>query len=261
MKQREVAIQIQGLKKAFGKKVVLNGVDLEIFKGESLVVIGASGTGKSVLIKHVIGLLKPDAGEVKVSGTSLSTLKPYEQHLFRRKFGMLFQGGALFDSMSVYENIAFPLRERRKLRPVEIDRRVREMLALVEMTGWEDRMPADLSGGMKKRVGLARALATEPEIMLYDEPTTGLDPVMGGVIDRLIVRTRDRLKVTSMTITHDMKSAYRIAHRIAMLYKGKVIQIGTVEEIRNSTIPEVKEFVLDRTAHLEAAVSSDSRKH
>lgn len=245
-----IAIKIRGLQKHFGSKKVLDGVNLDINTGESMVVIGASGTGKSVLIKHVIGLMKPDAGEILIDGVNVSELNPFDLGVFCRRFGMLFQGGALFDSMSVYDNVAFPLRERGELTEREISERVNEMLSLVEMDDRESLMPADLSGGMKKRVGLARAMAPSPSIMLYDEPTTGLDPVMGGVIDRLIVRTRDRYKVTSITITHDMRSAFRIAHRIAMLYKGKVIMVGTPEEIANASIFEVREFVADRTAYL-----------
>mgnify|MGYP000860159541 CR=1 FL=1 len=251
---QEATIQIRGLKKKFGSKVVLDGVDLDIRSGESMVVIGASGTGKSVLIKHVIGLMKPDSGEIRVDGVDVSSLHPYQLGLFCRRFGMLFQGGALFDSMNVYDNVAFPLRERGGMSEREIATKVTEMLSLVEMDGREKLMPSDLSGGMKKRVGLARAMAPNPSIMLYDEPTTGLDPVVGGVIDRLIVRTRDRYRVTSITITHDMRSAYRIAHRIAMLYKGKVIMVGTPEEFSHATIPEVREFVADRTARLTRSI-------
>jgi phospholipid/cholesterol/gamma-HCH transport system ATP-binding protein len=248
--KNSVTIDIKGLKKSFGEKKVLDGVDLEIKKGESMVIIGASGTGKSVLIKHVIGLMLPDAGTVSVDGVRIAELSSFEANVFRRRFGMLFQGGALFDSMTVYDNIAFPLCERGGVPAKQIDERVREMLSLVEMTGWESHMPSDLSGGMKKRVGLARALVASPSIMLYDEPTTGLDPVVGGVIDRLIVRTRDRFSVTSITITHDMKSANRIADKIAMLFRGKVIAIGSPEEIRKDSLPEVREFVKDRTSML-----------
>ncbi|MBN1356259.1 ABC transporter ATP-binding protein [bacterium] len=251
MNPEQPVISIRGLKKSFGVKRVLNGVDLEVNKGESVAIIGASGSGKSVTIKHVIGLMKPDEGDIFVDGVNVSTLDGFELDEFRRRFGMLFQGGALFDSMSVYDNIAFPLRELKLMPARETDARVRECLDLVDMTGWKDHMPASLSGGMRKRVGLARALAPGPNIMLYDEPTTGLDPVVGGIIDNLIVRTRDAFQVTSITITHDMKSAYRIAHRIAMLYKGKIIMIGTPDEMKACEIPQVSEFVADRTAHLD----------
>ncbi len=245
-------IQIRSLKKTFGSKIVLSGVDLDVYRGESIAVIGASGTGKSVLIKHIIGLLKPDSGTIMVDDVNVASLTPLERGVFVRRFGMLFQGGALFDSMSVYQNIAFPMVERASYSKEQINKKVMELLALVEMDGWENMYPADLSGGMKKRIGLARALATEPSIMLYDEPTTGLDPVVGGVIDKLIVRTRDKYHVTSIAITHDMKSAYRIAHRIAMLYKGKVIFVGTPEEIQKCEIPEVKNFVTDRVSTILA---------
>ena len=246
----EPKIKIRGLKKSFRAKVVLDGVDLDISPGESMAVIGASGTGKSVLIKHIIGLMSPDAGEISVDGIDVTRLNRYEANEFRQRFGMLFQGGALFDSMTVFENVAFPLRERKQMKETQIASRVMELLEMVEMKGWESASPSDLSGGMKKRIGLARALISNPSIMLYDEPTTGLDPVVGGIIDKLIIRTRDMLKVTSITITHDMKSAYRIADRIAMLYKGKVIQVGTPDEIRKSAIWQVREFVEDRTAIL-----------
>ena len=252
-------IRLKNLKKSFGSKKVLKGINLDIFKGESMVVIGASGTGKSVLVKHVIGLLTPNAGKVIVDGVDISTLDQIQLDLFRRRFGMLFQGGALFDSMNVFENVAFPLmeRERGKYTKKEVKNIVFEMLDLVEMREYVDYWPVDLSGGMKKRVGLARALASNPSIMLYDEPTTGLDPVVGGVIDRLITRTRDRFNVTSITITHDMRSAYRIGDRIAMLYKGDKIFDGTPDQIKYCEIPEVKEFVKDRTSHISYLNDAD----
>jgi phospholipid/cholesterol/gamma-HCH transport system ATP-binding protein len=246
-----VSIRIENLHKSFGDKKVLQGVDLQIRKGESIAVIGASGTGKSVLIKHIIGLLKPDSGGIFVDGINVSALDQAELNEFRSRFGMLFQGGALFDSLTVFENVAFPLRNRTRMKESDIRNRVMELLEMTGMQDWSDKWPSELSGGMKKRAGLSRALAINPSIMLYDEPTTGLDPVMGGIIDKLIVKTRDHFSVTSITITHDMRSAARIANRIAMLYKGKVIQAGTPEEIKDSRLPEVKEFVKDRTAMLE----------
>ena len=255
-----VTISIKNISKSFGQKKVLNGISLDIQKGESIAVIGASGTGKSVLIKHVIGLLKPDSGEIAVDGINVGQLNGFSLDKFRQRFGMLFQGGALFDSMNVFENVAFPLFEEGKLSVSEIQQRVRELLDLVEMSGREKLWPSDLSGGMKKRVGLARALAKNPSIMLYDEPTTGLDPVVGGVIDRLIVRTRDQFKATSITITHDMRSAYRIAHRIAMLHKGKIIKVGTPQELQRCEIPEVKEFVSDRTRSWMQTNNGQSRE-
>lgn len=250
--QPDVAIQIRNLWKAFGLKKVLQGIDLDISRGESIAVIGASGTGKSVLIKHIIGLLRPDAGEILVDGIDVLTLDQAELNEFRGRFGMLFQGGALFDSLTVFENVAFPLRHRTAMKNDEIKKKVLELLEMTGMENWGDRWPSELSGGMRKRVGLSRALAISPSIMLYDEPTTGLDPVMGGIIDQLIIKTRDTLNVTSITITHDMRSASRIANRIAMLYKGKVIQVGTPAEIMKSSVPEVSEFVRDRTAMLSA---------
>jgi len=248
VKQRDTAIEIKNLHKAFDSKQVLAGVDLDIYRGESIAVIGASGTGKSVLIKHIIGLLWPDKGRITVDGIDISRLDDAEMNDFRGRFGMLFQGGALFDSFTVFENVAFPLRNRTRMSSGEIRERVMRLLDMTGMSGWEDTWPSDLSGGMKKRVGLARALAIEPKFMLYDEPTTGLDPVMGGIIDNLIIKTRDSMSVTSITITHDMRSAARIANRIAMLYKGKVIQAGSPEEIMASDIPEVRNFVRDRTS-------------
>ena len=244
-------IRIENLHKAFGSKKVLRGVNLNIKKGESIAVIGASGTGKSVLIKHIIGLLKPDSGKIFVDDIDVSTLDQAQLNEFRSRFGMLFQGGALFDSLTVFENVAFPLRNRTKMNDTDIKKRVMDLLEMTGMQDWGDKWPSELSGGMKKRAGLSRALAINPSIMLYDEPTTGLDPVMGGIIDRLIVKTRDHFNVTSITITHDMRSATRIANRIAMLYKGKVIQAGTPEEIMNSALPEVREFVQDRTAIID----------
>lgn len=246
-----ISIKIENLHKAFGNKKVLSGVYLDIKRGESIAVIGASGTGKSVLIKHIIGLLKPDTGKILVDGINVATLDQAQLNEFRSRFGMLFQGGALFDSLTVFENVAFPLRNRTKMNESAIKKRVMDLLEMTEMQDWGDKWPSELSGGMKKRVGLSRALAINPSIMLYDEPTTGLDPVMGGIIDRLIVKTRDHFNVTSITITHDMRSASRIANRIAMLYKGKVIQAGTPEEIMNSSLPEVCEFVRNRASIMD----------
>jgi phospholipid/cholesterol/gamma-HCH transport system ATP-binding protein len=244
------AIKIKNLKKSFGTKKVLRDINLEIMEGESVAVIGASGTGKSVLIKHIIGLMRPDSGKIIVDEIDVTRLGQAEKNEYQKRFGMLFQGGALFDSLTVFENVAFPLRHRTKMGENLIKERVFELLEMTGMRGWENRWPDELSGGMKKRVGLARALAIKPKFMLYDEPTTGLDPVMGGIIDNLIVKTRDSLNVTSITITHDMRSARRIANRIAMLYKGVVIQAGKPQEIIDSNIPEVREFVRDRVANL-----------
>ena len=236
-------ISLRGLSKRFGTNQVLDGLDLEVERGETMVVIGGSGTGKSVLLKHIIGLLRPDAGEVVVDGVPVSRLKGWELKEFRKEFGMLFQGAALFDSLRVLDNVAFGLREHRRLKEAEIRERVREKLALVGLHGVEQLWPSELSGGMKKRVALARALAMEPKILLYDEPTTGLDPIRADSINDLIVELRDRLKVTGVAITHDMTSAYKIADRIAMLYKGKIIAVGTPQEMRDSEDPVVHQFI------------------
>lgn len=236
-------IQVINLYKAFGRKQVLSGANLEVKKGESMVVIGGSGTGKSVLIKHIIGLLKPDKGTIIVNSSDMTKLKGGELDNLRKKFGMLFQGAALFDSLSVWENVGFALRQHTRLSDDEIRKIAGEKLKMVGLTGIEDMMPADLSGGMKKRVGLARAIAMDPEILLYDEPTTGLDPIMADVINELIIEMKKKLNVTSIAITHDMVSAYKIADRIAMLYEGKIIEVGTPEEIRHTKNPIVRQFV------------------
>ncbi|MBI3609137.1 MAG: ABC transporter ATP-binding protein [Nitrospirae bacterium] len=236
-------IQLIDVYKSFGDNPVLRGATLTIERGETMVIIGGSGTGKSVILKHIIGLMKPDRGKVVVSGKDLATLKERALDELRKKFGMLFQGAALFDSLSVWENVGFSLRQQTHLSDREIKQLAVEKLAGVGLRGVEDRMPADLSGGMKKRVGLARALAMEPEILLYDEPTTGLDPIMADAINELIVEMKRRLKVTGVAITHDMTSAYKIADRIAMLYQGKILQVGTPDAIKNSGNPIVHQFV------------------
>jgi phospholipid/cholesterol/gamma-HCH transport system ATP-binding protein len=231
------------LYKSFGRNNVLDGVDLQIKRGESMVVIGGSGVGKSVLIKNIIGLLKPDAGSIWVEKVLVNTLSESEIRKMRMKFGMLFQYAALFDSMTVGDNVGFALARHAKISKAEIEERVAECLALVGLTGVEHLYPAELSGGMKKRVGLARAIAMKPKILLYDEPTTGLDPIMSDAINNLIIRLREKLEVTSIAITHDMVSAYKIADRIAMLYKGKIIEIGTPAEIKKTKNPFVRQFI------------------
>jgi phospholipid/cholesterol/gamma-HCH transport system ATP-binding protein len=236
-------IEIQDLYKSFGSKAVLSGLSLTIERGETMVVIGGSGTGKSVLLKHVIGLMKPDQGRVVVDGQEVGSLDETQLTDLRKKFGMLFQGAALFDSLSVWENVGFSLTQHSKLRPREVKEIAREKLALVGLKGVDDLMPAELSGGMKKRVGLARAIAHDPQIMLYDEPTTGLDPIMADVINELIIRLKHQLKMTSIAITHDMTSAYKIADRIAMLYQGAIQEVGTPDEIRASRNPIVRQFI------------------
>lgn len=237
------AITIADLHKSFGANHVLRGVDLTVEPGESMVIIGGSGSGKSVLIKHIIGLLKPDRGSILVNGEEVTTMRERQLKELRKKFGMLFQAAALFDSLTVGENVAFALVEHTRLSRAEIADRVREKLTLVGLPGTEDLFPSELSGGMKKRVGLARALAIEPEVILYDEPTTGLDPIMADAINDLIVEMRERFAITSVAITHDMVSAYKIGHRLAMLYQGKIIFTGTPEECKNTTDPMVRQFI------------------
>jgi phospholipid/cholesterol/gamma-HCH transport system ATP-binding protein len=236
-------IDIEDLHKSFNTKVVLAGLTLSIEHGETMVVIGGSGTGKSVLLKHVIGLMSPDHGRVLVEGQEVGQLNEARLIELRKKFGMLFQGSALFDSLSVWENVGFWLTQHTKLSPRQVREAAREKLALVGLKNVEDLMPAELSGGMKKRVGLARAIAHDPQIMLYDEPTTGLDPIMADVINELIIRLKEQLKVTSIAITHDMTSAYKIADRIAMLYQGRIQEVGTPDEIRGSADPVVRQFI------------------
>ncbi len=240
-------IQFADLYKAFDGKPVLTGVTLDVQDGETMVIIGYSGTGKSVALKHVVGLLQPDAGDVIVDGRPVSTLDRAELHGLRREIGFVFQFAALFDSMTVADNVALGLR-RRGLSDDEIAERVRDALALVDLTGTEDRMPAELSGGMRKRVGIARAIALRPRYLLYDEPTTGLDPVTSAVMDQLMVRTREHLGVTGIVVTHDMRSAYAVGDRIAMLYEGRIRQVGPVAEIQQTGDPVVRQFIEGRPA-------------
>ncbi|MBI4653890.1 MAG: ABC transporter ATP-binding protein [Nitrospirae bacterium] len=236
-------IDIADLHKSFGNNHVLRGVNLKINKGESVVIIGGSGSGKSVLLKHIIGLLKPDSGAVFVDSVDLAKIGEDELNELRKKFGMLFQASALFDSMTVWENVGFGLKRHKKLSDSKIKEIAVEKLKLVGLVGVEDSMPSELSGGMRKRVGLARAIAMEPEILLYDEPTTGLDPIMADAINDLIIEMREKLNITSIAITHDIKSAYKIADRIAMLYNGEIIDTGTPEEIKNTSNPVVRQFI------------------
>ena len=238
-------IEFQDLFKAFGAKRVLEGFSLQVRDGETMVIIGYSGSGKSVALKHIVGLLHPDAGEVIVDGQAVSTLDRDGLTLVRESIGYVFQFAALFDSLSVADNVALGLR-RRGLDEEEIDERVHEALALVDLSGTDERFPAELSGGMRKRVGIARAIALRPRYILYDEPTTGLDPVTSAVIDRLMVRTREHLGVTGIVVTHDMRSAYTVGDRIAMLYEGKVRQVSTVEEIQQTDDPVVRQFIEGR---------------
>ena len=226
-----------------GPQRVLDGVDLRVEKGESVVIIGRSGGGKSILLKHLIGLLGPDEGDVLIEGESIARMNERQLLNVRRKFGMLFQGAALFDSLTVAENVAFVLQRERKLTEQEIAKKVDEALEMVDLGGTQDKKPAELSGGMRKRVGLARAIIYQPRIVLYDEPTTGLDPIVADSIDQLIVRVRERLAVTTVAVTHDMRSARRIGQRILMLYRGRIHFNGTPEEIFQSQDPIVYRFV------------------
>lgn len=236
-------IEIKNIYKSFGGHPVLNGVNLRIEKGETMVVIGQSGGGKSVLLKHIVGILKPDEGEIWVDGVDITKLSNHALNMMRRRFGMLFQGAALFDSLTVGENVSFALRRYSSLDEKTIREKVREKLAMVGLRDIENIKPAELSGGMKKRVGLARAIAMEPEVVFYDEPTTGVDPIMGDAINNLIVDLHNKLKITSIAVTHDMTSAYKIADRIAMLYQGVIIGIGRPQEIKNTSNPIIRQFV------------------
>ncbi len=240
----ENKIEIKNLHKAFGKKVVLDGVDLEIKKGESLVVIGGSGTGKSVLIKCIQGILIPDTGSIKVDGQEIVNANEDIRDAMHGKMGMLFQGGALFDSLTVWENVAFGLIENKGMPKKEAKMEAVRLLRQVGLTpDVADLSPSELSGGMQKRVSLARAIATRPEIIFFDEPTTGLDPIMSDVINDLIIESAKGLGATALTITHDMASARKIADKIAMLYKGKIIWQGTVKEMDNTENPYVRQFI------------------
>jgi phospholipid/cholesterol/gamma-HCH transport system ATP-binding protein len=237
-------IQIRDLWKSFNGSEVLRGVDFDIREGETTVVIGRSGGGKSVLLKHVCGLLRPERGTLEVDGVDIVPLRERALTPVRKKFGFLFQGAALFDSLTLFDNVAFPLREERKLNEGEIEERVMQMLTLVDLAPARSKKPSELSGGMRKRAGLARACVTYPKYLLYDEPTTGLDPIRADNINELILRLRDELNVTGVAVTHDMVSAYKIADRIALLHEGKIYAIGTPKEIQASTDPVVKQFIM-----------------
>jgi phospholipid/cholesterol/gamma-HCH transport system ATP-binding protein len=248
-----MSIEIVDLHKAFGDNEVLKGFSLTIEDGDTTSVIGASGSGKSVLLKHIVGLLRPDRGDVWVDGENVSRLDQASVFRLRRKVGFVFQFAALFDSMTIAENVGMGLRRMEGLAAAEIDQRVQECLERVELEGFGERYPAELSGGQRKRVGVARAIATEPKYILYDEPTTGLDPLTKAVIDDLIMRMADELDVTGVVITHDMDSAFRISDRIAMLYDGRNRFEGTPDEVRAADDPAVKSFIEGRPDLLEAA--------
>jgi phospholipid/cholesterol/gamma-HCH transport system ATP-binding protein len=236
-------IRLRGLRKRLGRKQVLDGVDLEIPTGCTMVVMGQSGTGKSVLLKHIIGLMRPDEGGIEVDGTELTSLRERDLDEVRKRFGMLFQGSALFDSLSVGENVALPMREHTAMREPEIRARVAERLEWVGLPGIEEMKPASLSGGMRKRVGLARAIAIDPAYILYDEPTTGLDPIMSDVINRLIRSLQQRIGVTSIVVTHDLHSAFTVGDRMAMLHEGRVVFTGSAEETRTTSDARVRQFI------------------
>ena len=249
-------IQLIDVYKSFGPKRVLEGFTLDVVEGETMVIIGYSGTGKSVAIKHIVGLLEPDSGRVIVDDLEVPTLSRNELYELRARIGYVFQFAALFDSFTIGENVAMGLRKQQDLTEPQIEERVREALELVDLPNVQKRFPAELSGGMRKRVGIARAIALRPKYILYDEPTTGLDPVTSAVIDQLMIRMRERLGVTGIVITHDMRSAYSVGTRIAMLYQGRVHAVGTVDEIQHSTDPLVRQFVLGQPT-LDAEVTSE----
>jgi phospholipid/cholesterol/gamma-HCH transport system ATP-binding protein len=249
-----MSIVLQGVRKAFGERVVLDGIDLEVGAGETMVVIGYSGSGKSVLLKTIVGLLPPDAGSVRVDGEEVTSLARDELFALRRRVGYVFQFAALFDSMTVAENVALGLRRVEGLGEAAIRERVEESLGLVELEGFGERFPGQLSGGQKKRVGLARAIALQPRYLLYDEPTTGLDPVTTAVIDRLILKLEAELGETSLVVTHNMESAYRVGDRVAMLYDGRIRYVGPPVELRGVTDPVVRSFIEGRPELLQEAL-------
>jgi phospholipid/cholesterol/gamma-HCH transport system ATP-binding protein len=239
-------IRINNLYKSFGPNKVLQGINLHIQNGETLAIIGQSGSGKSVLLKHMLGLIQPDRGSIIVAGVEISGSSEVELDNIRQKFGLLFQAAALFDSLTVAQNVSFGLERYRDLSRKELQKKVKESLAMVGLREVEQLMPYELSGGMKKRVGLARAIAYEPEIMLYDEPSTGIDPIRADAINELIIKMKQEFRITSVVITHDMTSAYKVADRIAMLYNGKIVTVGTPEELRKSDNQIVQQFIHGR---------------
>lgn len=248
----DIIVELRNVHKRFGPLKVLQGVDLKLQRGRTTVVIGESGTGKSVLIKHMMGLLRPDSGEIYVESERIDHLREKELVKVRQRFGYLFQMSALFDSMTTAQNIAFPLLEHTDYDDREIERIVAKKLELVGLDGSQDKMPAELSGGQRKRVALARAIAMNPQIVLYDEPTTGLDPIRADTINDLIIKLKHEIKVTSVVVTHDMASAFKVADRILMLHEGKFIAEGTAEDFRRSTEPRVRRFVNGQSTPDEA---------
>jgi phospholipid/cholesterol/gamma-HCH transport system ATP-binding protein len=242
----DAIIGIRGLRKSFGRNRVLDSLDLDIARGETIVIIGRSGCGKSVLLKHITGLVKPDAGEILFEGEDMTRFDRKKLFQMRMHFGMLFQSSALFDSMTVGENVALPLQKHSGMGDDEIARVVGEKLELVGLTGVQNQYPAEMSGGMKKRIGLARAVAMNPKVVLYDEPTTGLDPIMADVINELIRTLQRELRITSVVVTHDIKSAYHVGDRIAMLHEGRIIFSGTPDDVRRTDNPVLRQFVEGR---------------
>jgi phospholipid/cholesterol/gamma-HCH transport system ATP-binding protein len=240
-------ISVRALTKSIGTQEILRGIDIDVAKGETLVIIGRSGGGKSVFLKHLVGLMTPDSGEIWIEGQNIIGLTERQLAPIRRKVGILFQGAALFDSMTVEENIAFPLAEAGERDPKKIEEKVREMLDVIELEGQEEKMPVNLSGGMRKRVGLARSIIRRPSCVLYDEPTAGLDPVVSDSINRLIRRLQKRFGVTSIVVTHDMKSAFHIADHIAYLHEGRIYFYGTPQELEVSQDPLIQDFMLGRS--------------
>lgn len=251
-------IELVDVHKAFGRKKVLRGFSLSIEDGSTTSLVGFSGAGKSVTLKHIVGLLEPDSGSVQVDGQEVVGMGRQELYELRRRVGYVFQFAALFDSMTIAENLAMGLIKKGGFSETEIRQRVSESLQLVELEGFEERLPSELSGGQRKRAGLARAIAFRPKYLLYDEPTSGLDPVTTTVIDRLIMKMKDELGVTSLVITHDMGSAYRISDRIAMLYEGRVLEEGTPDEIRATETPIVKGFVEGRPELVESGTDGEA---
>lgn len=241
--ENEIVIKTEGVIKKFDDRTILNGVTLDIYKGEIFVIMGGSGCGKSTFLRHLTGALKPDSGRVYLLGKDLTTLDEDHMDAVKKKIGMCFQSAALFDSMTVGENVSLALREHTKLERRVIDTVVKMKLELVGLRGFEALMPSQLSGGMRKRVGLARAIVMDPEIVFYDEPTAGLDPIVSGVIDKLILDLSKKLSITSVVVTHDMKSVFSIADRVAMLYEGRVLEVAKTEEIKKSKNPMVQQFI------------------
>ena len=247
MAANKIAISVRNLHRSFGNLKVLRGINLDIYQGETFVIMGGSGCGKSTLLRHIIGAMRPDEGAVYFGDKNIASISDGELENVKKKFGMLFQSAALLDSLNVEENVSLPLCEHTKLDPNIIKIIVKMKLALVGLRGFEKHMPSQLSGGMKKRVGLARAIALDPEIIFYDEPTAGLDPVVAAVIDKLILDLSKKLLITSVVVTHDMQSVFRIADRVAMLNKGQVLEVGTVDQIRNSRNEIVQQFINGNT--------------